>query len=223
VSDLAEALEVMHTSSQRWNSLRLEGHEWRHYETFHRAWEHHFDQLSKTGSVSAQSIRFEKSGEGKPADEGREDWRVWLAKPDKKRTQFQVGDQMVTAVFIGDRWWSWSPSGFMTNDGALNNSHGFGPAEGLVDPAQHIGVLQIRFDDRASFLFRPVFLATAVPRNVEPHGFSPSFHMLGTGADAYELVIDAETGILLCSRAEYEGDVFRVIEVDQIAAMSSSA
>ena len=40
--------------------------------------------------------------------------------------------------------------------------------------------------------------------------------MLGTGADLYQLVIDAELGILLRSEADFRGDAFRVIEVDAI-------
>lgn len=217
MDDLGQVLEVMHTSSQRWNSLRLKGHEWRHHETFSRAWEHHFDELRKSGSAILQSIAFRKPDAGKPPEEGREEWRVWLEKPDRRRTYFQVGDQMVSAVFIGPRWWSWSPWGFRSNEGAPNNHHGFGPAEGLVDPAEHLSFLQIRLDDRSTFLSRPVFLVTAAPRTIEPQGFEPTFHMLGTGADLYRLTVDAETGILLRSQAEFEGRAFRVIQVDEIA------
>lgn len=173
-------------------------------------------ELRKSGSLSVQSVRLEKLGGGKPPEESREEWRVWLAKPDKKRTQFLVGDQVVTAVFIGDRWWSWSPLGFRMNDGALNRGHGFSPAEGLVDPARHIASLHMRVDGRTSLLARPAFRVTAVPRIVEPHGFDPTFHMLGTGADLYKLVVDAEVGILLRCQAEFHGDAFRVIEVDDI-------
>jgi hypothetical protein len=216
MSDLGQVLELMHTSSERWASLRLHGHEWRHLKTFSRAWEHDASELRETGSVSVQSVRLEKLGGGKPPEESRENWRVWLAKPDKKRTQFLVGDQVVTAVFIGERWWSWSPLGFRTNIGALNSSHGFGPAEGLVDPARHIASLHMRVDGRAILLARPAFRVTAVPRIYEPHGFDPTFHMLGTGADVYKLVVDAAVGILLRCQAEFHGDPFRVIEVDQI-------
>jgi hypothetical protein len=217
MGDLAQVLEVMHTSSQRWNSIRLNGHEWRHYKTFGRAWEHRFDELRKRGSAGIHSIAFGKSDGGNPPEEGREEWQVWLEKPDKKRTQFQVGDHVVAAVFIGKRWWSWSRSGFKTNEGELNSSHGFGPAEGLVDPATHLSFLQISFDHSSTFLSRPAFLITAVPPITEPQGFSPTFHMLGTGADLYKLIVDAETGTLLRSQAEFEGHAFRVIQVDEIA------
>jgi hypothetical protein len=41
--------------------------------------------------------------------------------------------------------------------------------------------------------------------------------MLGTGADLYKLVVDAEVGVLLRVQAEFQGDAFRVIEVDDIS------
>jgi hypothetical protein len=160
------------------------------------------------------SFRFDKPGE--PQEESREDWRVWLAKPDKRRTQFLVGDQVVTAVFIGDDWWSRSPDVFRTNDGALNISHGFGPAEGIVDPASSLASLHLRVEGRTSLLSRPAFLVTALPHVVDPHGFDPTFHLLGTGADVYKLIVDAEVGILLRCQAEFHGEPFRVIEVDEI-------
>jgi hypothetical protein len=40
--------------------------------------------------------------------------------------------------------------------------------------------------------------------------------MLGTGADLYKLVVDAEVGVLLRVQAEFQGDAFRAIEVDDI-------
>jgi len=214
MSDLGEVLELMHTSSDRWSSLRLRGHEWRHLETFSRAWEHAFGELRKSASATVMSFRFDKPDE--PHEESREDWRVWLAKPDKRRTQFLVGDQFVTAVFIGDHWWSWSPDAFRTNDGALNINHGFGPAEGLVDPARRLASLHLRFEGRTSLLSRPAFLVTALPHVVEPQAFDPTFHLLGTGADVYRLIVDAEVGILLRCQAEFDGEPFRVIEVDEI-------
>src|SRR5713226_6457608 len=85
-------------------------------ETFGRAWEDHFEELRKSGVANVHSITLKRSDGRETAGESREDWRVWLAKPDKSRTQFQVGDDSVIAVFIGRQWWSWSPNrGFMTN------------------------------------------------------------------------------------------------------------
>jgi hypothetical protein len=194
----------------------MEGFEWRNVKAFARAWEHHFSELRKGQSMQTLSaVRFIDRPES--AEETREQWRVWLAKPNKRKAQFQVGDELVTAVFVGNWWWGWSPSaGFRTNDGASNVSHGFGPAEALVDPARHLTSLDLRVDDRITFLSRPAFRVTAVPRVEELPGFDRTLQMLGTGADEYELVVDGEVGVLLRSEARYEGDAFRVIETAQI-------
>ncbi|MDQ3964170.1 MAG: hypothetical protein M3277_09725 [Actinomycetota bacterium] len=41
-------------------------------------------------------------------------------------------------------------------------------------------------------------------------------HGLGSGADAYELVVDSESGVLLRSEALLEGNPFRIVEVESI-------
>jgi hypothetical protein len=66
-------------------------------------------------------------------------------------------------------------------------------------------------------LTRPAYVVTALPRHIGRHGFDATFHMLGTGADLYKLVVDVEVGVLLRVEAEFQGDPFRVIEVDEIS------
>lgn len=196
----------------------MDGFEWRHLKTFAEAWEHHVHELRRSRSVRVSSaVRLDRLDGGKSPEHSNERWRIWLAKPDKRRAQFQVGDEVVTAVFAGDWWWSWSKSrGFLTNSGSPNHSHGIGPAEGLVDPARHIPSFDFRFDGQGTFAGRPTLLLTAAPHIDEHDCFGLSFHLLGTGADEYGLIVDAEVGVLLRCEARYHGDPFRVIEVEQI-------
>ena len=241
MSDLGDVLELLHTSTAHWRSLRLQGHEWRHSETFRRAWEH---EVGNVGNVPGQwrplqprsrfHLSFKRRGvtrvelrpitpvaslaAGKEPDESSEEWRLWLAKPNKIRTQFRVGTENVTAVFIGKRWWSWTTLGYKTNEGDVNVGHGLGPAEVLMNPGPHLGSLQLRVDDRSTFLSRPVYLVTAIPLVADPRNFNLTVHMLGMGADVYKMVVDAELGILLRTQAEFEGVAFRVIEIDELAA-----
>jgi hypothetical protein len=220
MTDLADVLELMHTSSERWDSLRLVGHEWRHHETLHRAFERHIAELGGQTSRVIAFRRLEAAEEGagyKEPEEGREEWRVWLTKPDKTRTQFQVGIETVTAIFIGDRWWSRSPSRYVTNEGDPKVGHGRGPQEALIDTAPHVGSLRLQVDKLASFLSRPAYFVTAMLKDGEPHGFNPTLHMLGIGAELYRLVVDAKLGILLRTQAELEGVPFRIVEVDELA------
>ncbi len=217
MSDRGQLLELMHTSSARWHRLRMAGFEWRHLQTFSRAWEHHVSELRRSSSVASfQAAHLEKtSGVVAPPEESRERWRIWIAKPDKRKAAYLVGDDVVTAIFIGHTWWSSSPRGFMTNHGAPNHSHGFGPGEGLLDPGSHLGSLDLGQDRRIDFLSRPAFLVKAIPRPHERDSFDRSLHMLGTGADEYELVVDAAVGVLLRCQANFRGAAFRVIEADQ--------
>ena len=174
--------------------------------------------MHKGGAASARSIAFKRSDGREPAAESREDWRVWLAKPDMSRTEFQVGDDTVAAVFIGQHWWVWSPSrSFVTNNGAPNHGHGFGPAEALIDPARHLASLQLGDVAMTSFRERQAFPVTALPRTDDEHGFNRTFHILGGGADLYKLVVDDEVGLLLRVQADFRGHAFRVVEVDEIS------
>ena len=56
-----------------------------------------------------------------------------------------------------------------------------------------------------------------MPRSDEHESFGRSFHLLGTGADEYRLIVDAEVGLILRCEAKYQGAPFRVLEVDQVA------
>jgi hypothetical protein len=69
----------------------------------------------------------------------------------------------------------------------------------------------------ARFRERQAFHVTALPRTDDEHGFNRTLHILGTGADLYKLVVDAEVGLLLRVQADFRGHAFRVIEVDDIS------
>jgi len=216
MSELGEAMEVMHTSAQRWNRLRVEGHEWRNHDVFRRAWEHHFAELRRNGASVHSAVGFKTGSDEDVQSESRYSWRFWVAKPDKRRAEFRVGDETVAVVSVGAHWWSWSPRGFQTNGGALNSTHGFGPGEALLASADYLAPLDLSVDGRTTFLSRSAFLVTALPhiRPSDPHDMT--LHMLGTGADRYKLIVDAEVGVLLRSGAEFRGETFRVVEADEI-------
>jgi len=167
------------------------------------------------GSVTISAVRA-KTGFQEP-EETVEKWRLWRARPDKIRTQFQVGMETVTAVFVGPQWWSLSPTaGFMTNGGDPSSSHGLGPAEVLVDTPQLLSFLKVRGVSRTTFLARSAYLVAVEPATPERHGPPAVLHALGPGADLYQLYVDAEVGVLLRSQAELGGKPFRVVEVSEM-------
>jgi len=156
--------------------------------------------------------------EGEEPEETVVKWQLWQAKPDKIRTEFQVGTDTVRALLIGPQWWSWSRStGLRTNGGDPSSTHGAGPAEVLIDTPGLLSFLRLRAVSRTTFMARSAYVVSAEPAPVHMNAPPSVLHGLGAGADRYELVVDAEVGVLLRSQAERGGQPFRVIEVEDFA------
>jgi hypothetical protein len=220
VRDLGDVLELLHTSAERWNSLRLAGTEWRHLARFNQAWERWVEATqrnSRIASVMSFAPVLDQAESREPPETTAEPWRLWKAKPNKIRTQFQVGSGTVTAVFAGRQWWSWMLGmGFLTNTGDLNSSHGLGPAEVLVDTPSLLSHLKLQAVSRVTLLSRSAYRVVAEPATVDQGPVPRVLHALGAGADRYELVVDAEVGLVLRSQAELGGETFRILEVEEL-------
>ena len=206
-------MDVIGRAAGAWRTLRLAGHEWRHEDLLHRAFQREVARVGRHSSLT--QLIATKDGAAEP--QTREPWRLWLARPDHIRTEFRVGDETVIAIFAGTRWWSLSPRGFLSNDGDPSHGHGIGPGEALLDPARHMAHLRVLSTPPATFLSRLTTLVSAEPQPAEDPDSTFALHALGAGADRYELITDTETGVLLRTEARLEGRPFRVIEVDDIA------
>jgi len=220
VRDLGHVLELLHTSPERWETLRLAGREWRHVARFNQAWEKSVAAMqrdSRVASVMSFSHAVVPGEPQEPPETTVEHWRLWHAKPDKIRTQLLVGADTVTAVFAGNKWWSWSPGmGFLTNAGDPSSSHGLGPGEVLVESPTLISSLKLQTISRTTYISRSAYLVGAIPAKVDHHGPPFVLHALGAGADRYELVVDAEVGVVWRTQAEIGGEAFLVLEVDEL-------
>jgi hypothetical protein len=220
VRDLGDVLELLHTSPERWDTLQLAGREWRHLARFNQAWEKSVAAMQRNSRVVSVMSFAPAVVPGEPRDPPEttaEPWRLWHAKPDKIRTQFLVGTETVTAVFVDTQWWSWSRSrGFLTNTVGLHAGHGLGPAEVLVETPSLLGSLKLQTVSRTTFLSRSAYLVGAIPAKLDEHAPPFVLHALGIGADRYELVVDAEVGVVWRSQAELGGEAFRVLEVDEL-------
>jgi hypothetical protein len=206
-------VELMAAGARTWRTLRLAGYEWRHEETLMRAWERESARARRRSSLT--QLVATKAGESEA--ETREPWRLWIARPDRKRAEFRVGDGTVAVIFAGDRWWSRSPLGFHDNDGDPSARHGIGPAEALLDVNPHVADLRVISGSATEYLGRPASLISAEPKLSDEAGPSLALHLLGAGADDYELLVDDESGVLLRTEARLEGTPFRVIAVEEIA------
>ena len=218
MSDLAELLELMHTSVRRWHTIRASGWEWRHPARSRLAWERLIPP------DRSRSVAFVGRSRGQPEPEVvRESWRLWLARPDKVRTEFAVENNTVTAVIVGDAWWSWSASREVTtNQGDPHHSHGRGPGDGLIDPSSILPAVELVLTGSANFIGRSVLKVLATPTPIDDNDEESSdwrlaTHYLGGGADEYALVVDAERGVLLRSEARIGDKPFRIIEMETVA------
>jgi hypothetical protein len=108
--------------------------------------------------------------------------------------------------------------GAQTNAGRPNVGHGIGPGEGLLDPTAILPAVELEVLGRTEILGRPAHRLRAVPVDGDDD-FGPcdALHALGSGADEYELVVDAERGFLLCSEARLRGEPFLLLEITELS------
>ncbi|MGQ0668843.1 MAG: hypothetical protein ACT4PO_04080 [Actinomycetota bacterium] len=225
MSDLGDALELMHTAVRRWRTLRAAGFEWRHQARSRLAWDRWTGSMERRGSGRTSTVAFGRSNdESEPEpEETEEPWRFWLAPPDRIRAEFAVGDEPVSVVIAGDTWWSWSPSqGASTNAGRSNHEHGTGPGHALTDPSTILPAVELQVTGRSAFLGRGVLHVLATPSEIDDNDeesgdWRGATHGFGNGADEYDLLVDARRGVLLRSEARIGGEPFRVLEMREVA------
>ena len=216
MGDLGEVLELLHTSPDRWNSLRLTGTAWRNARHYHDAWERWVTATHSKGHGSVWYQVF-ATVTGHAPVEATVKWRLWQLKPNKIRTEFDVGFETVKALIVGDEWWSWTRSrGLKTNRGDPSSSHGVGPGGVLVDTPPLLSSLSLRTESRTTFASRSAYLVSGRPVPTDRTSASFVQHALGPGADRYELIVDAEIGVLLTTQAEWRHEAFYVLEVEDL-------
>ena len=218
MTDLGDVLELLHTSPERWDSLSLAGTHWRNLARYHEAWERSIADMQRSGYRSAGRITAVRASvQGREPNDLIVRWRLWHAKPNKIRTEFDVGTETVRAVLVGPEWWSWSrATGLRTNHGDRSSTHGVGPGEVLVNTPQLLSFLRLRAVSPTTFISRPAYLVAAQPIEIDRGGPASVLHDLGPGADRYQLMVDAETGVLLRNQAEWRGQPFHVLEVEHL-------
>jgi hypothetical protein len=209
MNEPADIAALLGRPGPRFRSLRAVGREWRHHARLQEAFGRHGPAGSIVVSMRAETVE-------ETPDEGEEVWRLWIDGLDRKRAEFALGMEMMTVVFRGDTWWSWSPRmGRRTNGGRGGVDHGIGPGETLIDPASAVPVLDLHVLDQGHVLDRDVWRVRAVPAG-DPFAQLMGLYGLGVGADEYELLVDAERGFLVRVEARLEGQPFRVVEITEL-------
>ena len=228
--DANDVMALLADSRNRWTKLRARGREWRDHELL-------IEAFKRGATAGGTFVEGHASVGGEPVPD-EEPWALWISLPESVRVEFQVGRELVTAVFRGVTWWSVSSSEAMTNEGDERSGHGMGPAYQLTDPAVYARALDVAvlgetsvggrravtvsarpgpwtMDDDAS---RLSFLSAddAITGFAERHRRESAVDVLGTGADEYELQIDIERGVILRSEARLRNTAFRIIEMTKV-------
>jgi hypothetical protein len=122
------------------------------------------------------------------------------------------------------RWWAYSPqTGAVTNEDTADEQPDTAAAYGdplwrsLLDPADWIPALWFEPRGDTEAIGRAAVLVAATTREQSWPAQFPFALQQTEGADAYELVVDSERGVVLRVAALLEGEVFWASEFEELA------
>ncbi|HSJ72818.1 MAG TPA: hypothetical protein VK904_00755, partial [Miltoncostaeaceae bacterium] len=216
-ASLADVLLLMHGADLRFGSVRMVVREWSHYERLQRAWSRDEGGTSLAG---AGATVYAAGEPGEPApEEGTERTRVWWLKPDHVRLEHDDGDGGTRIeVAAGGRWWSWAPEwGATSNDEEPDGGSGVQqpPFPQLLQPELLVSALRLELVGSGLQAGRRAIALRGRPRRRGDH--LEMLMPLARGADAHDLMVDAERGILLRIASEIDGEPFAITEVEEVA------
>lgn len=213
---VGNVLELMHGARHRWVSIRATIRERRHEERAATAADRALERMLEGGrsTVSYRASRHETG-----VAESEMLTRIWLGSSGRVREEREIvagAGEPTIGVRDGDWWWLYSPSeGAVSNGGDSRQVAGIGDRTAvLFDPAPVTPGLDLEVLGRCRVGGRRGIRLRATPREAVTPGLLPE---LDLGAEAYELVVDAERGILLRTEAFAGGEPFSVVEVVDIA------
>lgn len=204
------------TSAQRWTTLALSG----------RAWQDRLVRGRVTGRVGrdvrlprVERAHHDAIAAGAAAFGQREqEWRLWRRGEARVRSEYTIGRETITVVGQGGQWWRWSPTlGSTSGRGATRPVRlVLGPAGVLLDPARLLAPLEIdAVTPTTGVAGRSALTVKAHTGTLRPRE-RLALREAGAGADTFELVIDAELGILLAVRAFVGEEPLQVVEVAEL-------
>lgn len=217
MSDLGDALELLHCAAGRWSSVRLTLREWQHIQRGHEAFTRFVQQQGGTGYGGRVQVAAFRGADAEPEPEENEQIvRTWL--DGERAREEREGRYAFPALGVrdGKQWWMYSPEhGATSNEVQPNAGSGIGEAAlHLLDPALAAGALRLRVSGEGSVAGRDCIRMTGVPRQSSDHAHA--LHRFGFGADEIELLVDRERGVLLRIEARFMGEPFAVTEAVEV-------
>lgn len=218
MSALGDLLELLHGATERYDTVRLELREWRHTAGSERAFARWRASLERRG---AAFLSVELPGTDVPPDARESRERIWWERPDRlrqERTDGASGARLL--VKDGPRWWSHDDwQGSVTNLGShLDVESGeIPPRPELLQPVVWLAWVTLEPTGSAEVAGREAVLVRARPRRLRDDDGEYGVPRLAPGADAHELAVDAERGVVLRIASFIDDAPFVVTEVERIA------
>ena len=215
MSALGDLLELLHTAHDRFSALEATVRTWRHTTLADEALSR-WQARQEPGSVSVlRSVHRRKGPSETPPPEVTEQVsRLWFERPSRLRREVESthGEHTGVVVIDGDRWWTYHPAiGVRTNvrpDGTRSSVHKRAEADmnsfRLFGPHKLLGEVTLELLERRMHVERNVIHVRALPRE---SGERMHRH-LWEGADDYEVLVDADCGVLLRIVARIGGREF---------------
>ena len=146
--------------------------------------------------------------------------RLWFERPDRYREQLVSGGSMSLLVRNGHRWWTDDAElGAMTNDDedddVTSSSTVESGYERLLTPSKLLTRLEFEPIGDGDVAGRQTARAQAYPT---PSVKTPGVRSVGfgSGADQYELDVDADRGVILRAACRFGGDELELLEAVQV-------
>jgi len=212
VGALGEILEAVHDAPERARPATLTVTEWTHSARSSAA----FERFMAARHGSSYAVTQAVAGEGATPAESR--WTTTLAFEGPTRfRESSAGKQSGQRYFVrdGDRWLSWDADWGGASDETEGEGRPTPTYAFLLDPLALVSGLRLEPAGTTEVGGRAAWHLRATPRD-EPEGPGAS-HRLGLGADAYELALDVERGVLLRGEALLDDEPFHRLEVSDIA------
>jgi len=211
VTELSDLLELADGAGDSFRSVRATVRLWQHTARFERAMERH--AASSRGGIALMSFSDEESDEPPPED-SESLQRLWWERP----MRFRQEDGEGVTVSDGITVWRYVPGfGTIVHERAADGNGGEGTFgdEVIFEPAAMLAELSLEPLERTVAAGREAIHVRATPRAGESEwsgfwGFTP-------GADEYDLLIDAERGVLLRVEARLENEPVGITELLEVA------
>jgi outer membrane lipoprotein-sorting protein len=210
MSELGELLELMYGARGRWRTAQFVVRDWTETAGSQEAHDRVMErQGGGGGSVGQYMVGFGSLGAPALPDEMVMTSRVWVEGRKYRAETEQQGHASVT-VSDGERIWHWSPgTGALVHD-AGNSSSGW---EAILDPRGTLAVGDLESVGRREVIGRTALVVHGRLDDGEP--LRP-FDGIPFGATDFELLVDAERGVVLRAEARLDGRPFQVREVLEI-------